>query len=346
MDAKRNEDWRVAEQAASWLVRMEEDDSHACRTEFVAWAKASPRHVEELLFVQAIWSEFARIDPARQIDLQTLPTANEESVVPLNPGAEAPKTHLLAHKEWPGAVKRWAAVAACVAVGAIAWGWFAVTGSRAESQLYITNRDDQTTINMSDGSVMYLNTDSRARVEFSDSIRQVQLLSGEALFLVEEVPARPFRVITDDATIRAVGTEFNVHLQPNATRVSVIDGVVEIEASRGNAAVPLAAGSEADVSDGQVLLVSSPDVQRAATWSGTRQLEFLNTALEDIAAEFNRYNRTQIRIDGNDVRTRTYTVRVAANDPEALIDSLTEDDPSLEATRTGDEIVIRLREGE
>jgi transmembrane sensor len=336
MDAKRNDDWRISEEAASWLVRMEEDDSHACRTEFVAWAKASPRHVEELLFAQAIWSEFAHIDPARQIDLQALPTANEENVVPLRPRA----------------VRLWAAMVALVAIGGIVWGWLAVTGTRSESQLYITNRGDQTTITMSDGSVMYLNTDSRAQVEFSDSIRQVQLLSGEALFLVEGVRARPFRVITDDATIQAVGTQFNVRRHPNATRVSVVDGVVEIEASReatgargGTSSVRLAAGGEAHVSDGRVLRVASPDVSRAVAWR-KGQLEFPGTTLEDIAAEFNRYNRTQIRLEGDEVRTLEFGGIYDANDLGSLIDYITSEEPSLEVTRTGDEIVIRLREGE
>jgi transmembrane sensor len=342
MDPKRNDDWRISEEAASWVVRMEEDDSLACRTEFVAWAKASPRHVEELLFAHAIWSEFAHIDPARQIDLQGLPTANEDRVVALNPAGEAPKTHPPAREERPRAVKRWVAAAVCVAIVAMAWGWLTITGTRSESQLYVTNIGDQTRINMSDGSVMYLNTDSRARVQFSDSSREVELLSGEALFLVEKVQARPFKVIIDHATIQAVGTEFNVYRQPQATRVSVIDGVVEIEAGRGS--VQLAAGSEADVAQGQVLLVPSPNVKRAVAWR-SRQLEFPGATLEDIAAQFNRYNRTQIRLEGSDVRTRKYTVILDVNDPKLLIDYLA-DDPFLEVIRTDDEIVIRARQGD
>jgi transmembrane sensor len=349
MDAKRKDDWRLAEEAASWLIRMEEDDSLACRTEFVAWAKASPRHLEELLFAQALWREFAHIDPLRQIDLQELPTANEESVVALNVTGDPSSFHLPAREEPPRARKRWVAIAACVvAIGAVALGWLIVT--ETPSQLYSTAREDQSRpVKMSDGSVMYLNADTRASVQFSDSIRQVQLLSGEAFFVVEQALARPFIVITDDATIQAVGTEFNVLRQATVTRVSVVDGVVEIEAGRGamraltrHPSFQLAAGNQADVSNGQVVPVSSPDVKRAVAWH--TRLVFRGNALDEVAAEFNRRSKIQIRLEGDEVRTRKVSGVFDADDPQPLIDFLAED-PALEFIRNGDEILIRLRKG-
>jgi transmembrane sensor len=347
MSAKRSADWRLAEEAASWLLRMEEDDSLACRTEFVAWAKVSPRHVEELLFAQVIWSELARIDPSRLIDLQELPTANEESVVALDAAADPSTFHQPPREERAGLIRRWTIVGAFVAIIAIALGWFTFSGTRP--QLYATERGDQTAFKLGDGSVMYLNTESRARVQFSGRIRQVRLLSGEALFVVEKVSSRPFTVITDDAEIQAVGTQFNVYRHSNTTRVSVVDGVVEIKAAWGamssDARPPLrlAAGNEADVSHGQVVQASAPDVQRAVAWRA-RQLVFRGNALEEVAAEFNRYNKLQIRLEGEAVRIRKMSGVFDADDPQPLIDFLA-DDPALEVTRQGDEILIRLRAG-
>jgi transmembrane sensor len=347
MDANRKDDWRLAEEAAGWLIRMEDDDSVACRTEFVAWAKASSRHVEELLIAQAIWREFTHIDPSRQIDLRELPTANEESLVALNVTGDPSSFHLPAREERPRTARRWVALAACVAIGAIAWGWLNYTETRP--RLYTTDHGDHDTIDLSDGSVMYLNTESRARVQFSGGIRQVRLLAGEALFVVEEDRARPFKVITDDATIQVTSTQFNVYQRANATRVSVIDGVVEIEAGRGGTSaesgqppLKLTAGNEAEISHGRVVQAPIPDVQRAVAWRAGR-LVFRGNTLEEVAAEFNRYNSVQIRLEGQDVRTQNIGGVFDADDPQTLVDFVA-DELGLEVAQTGDEIVIRSRE--
>jgi transmembrane sensor len=348
MDAKRKDDWRLAEEAASWLIRMEEDDSLACRTEFVAWAKTSPRQVQELLFAQAIWSEFSRIDPSRRIDLRELPTANEESVVALDVRSDPSKFHAPTREEQPRTVRRWAAVAAFIAVGSIAWAWLAFSGT--PPQLYVTDHGGDNAIKLIDGSVMHLNIDSRARVQFSDDLRQVSLLSGEAFFLVEQDRERPFRVITQDATIAAVGTDFNVQRRTNTTRISVVEGVVEIRArssaaSAGSGRTPLqlAAGNEADVSHGKVVQSPTPDVKRAVAWR-TPRLVFREARLEEVAAEFNRHNRVQIRLEGEDVRSRKMSGVFYADEPQSLVDYLA-GEAELEVTQNGDEILIRLREG-
>jgi transmembrane sensor len=71
---------------------------------------------------------------------------------------------------------------------------------------------------------------------------------------------------------------------------------------------------------------------------------FLDNRLQDIAAEFNRYNRKpQIRVDGSSACETLLTGVFDANDPGSMllfIKSL----GGLEVERRPDEIVIRSRE--
>lgn len=64
---------------------------------------------------------------------------------------------------------------------------------------------------LNDGSIVYLNTRSRVEEQFSRQARNVRLLEGEAMFSVEHDRARPFRMISDDTVIQAIGTQFNVY---------------------------------------------------------------------------------------------------------------------------------------
>src|SRR6185312_4127329 len=77
--------------------------------------------------------------------------------------------------------RRWG-IAAAVLVAALAGGgywWIETTGA------YATGIGEQRTAKLADGSFIYLNTDSKVEVDFSDKARDVRLLRGEALFVVE-----------------------------------------------------------------------------------------------------------------------------------------------------------------
>src|SRR5579862_4572198 len=73
-----------------------------------------------------------------------------------------------------------------------------------------TRHGEQQTVTLEDGSKMYLNTDSTARVAFSASERRVELPSGEAYFEVTKDPRRPFIVHAGSTDVRVVGTKFSV----------------------------------------------------------------------------------------------------------------------------------------
>ena len=81
---------------------------------------------------------------------------------------------------------------------------------------------------MQDGSVVFLNTNSKVRVSWLPAERHIELVRGEARFQVAKDASRPFTVATTAAAVRALGTVFNVRAEPPGTQVAVLEGQVEV----------------------------------------------------------------------------------------------------------------------
>lgn len=339
-------DQRIAEEAAQWLIDLE-DEATPDMAGFAAWLAASPRHVEEFLLASAVWHEGDALDAARRIDVERLLEEARANVHPL-------RTRLLnagfakrSRKVGPaGRIGLVAAAVAILAVCVTLWVGFAGRGTQ-----YITGIGEQRSLRLADGSTVTLNTRSQMRVRFGDRMRQIELLAGEALFSVAHDPQRPFRVIVDHAAVQAVGTEFNVRRYTAGATVSVVEGVVQIAplpqlvvSARTSATVPaperLAAGQQASVSDqGAILNQETVDTSRVIAWR-ERRLIFRDAPLMTVADEFNRYNEVQLIVTGEATRARRVTGVFDADKPRALLTFL-EHDPALAIERNGDRVSIR-----
>jgi transmembrane sensor len=64
-----------------------------------------------------------------------------------------------------------------------------------------------------DNSIVHLNFNSTIKISFSHSVRQVELLEGEAFFKVAKNPKKPFIVKIGNNTASALGTAFIVRRQ-------------------------------------------------------------------------------------------------------------------------------------
>lgn len=340
MKSGDRENIQVSEEAALWLQRLEQEDSPEVHKEFSEWLRGGALHVQEFLFAQAVWKEFDHIDADTRAKVDAAQASGAVIEFP-QPHAPEARSKLLpssmvssrCHGRW-----RWvtAAGVAIVALGALA------LRLAPGAETYVTAIGGQESVKLDDGSVVHLNTDSRVRVQYSEHQRLVRLLEGEALFTVESDPSRPFVVLTDDTRIRALGTQFNVYRNASSvTRVTVLDGAVQV--SRGSEpSVRLSAGDEARVERvGHIAKSAAPDARYAVAWRA-RRLMFPGTPIAEIAAEFNRYNRTQIRVEGETLRNRRMSGVFDADDPSPLIRFL-EKDPAVALVERHGEIIVRAR---
>jgi transmembrane sensor len=211
-------------------------------------------------------------------------------------------------------------VAASVAAAAI--GLVSYMRESVPESSYSTALGQIKEVVLADGSVVFLNTDTKIIARFTEKRRDITLLQGEAQFDVAKNKSRPFIVSAGDTAVRAVGTSFIVALLPKKPmRVLVKEGVVELQRTNAVAATPVRATANIQAtapSGGPIVTVAVPDdrLVRDLAWQQGR-IALDNQSLEDAADEFARYSDVRIIVDPA-VSDRTITGLFASNDPVAF----------------------------
>ena len=342
----------IAEQAAHWVRVLNKDDPQQS-AEFVAWVKASPLHVRELLLASWLDEELRAIDPERRIDVRELIERARSNVFPI--GAHIPKpapspapVAQPRRSAWIGRIAASMALFSVLAIGV----WYA--RSTADNS-YATHLGEQRVFELDDGSVVFLNTQSRIQVRYSAGARDIYLRDGQALFQVRHDAQRPFRVHAGAAVIQAIGTQFDVRLYSDRAMVAVVEGTVQVSSSdadddaRSSSSTPhraparIVAGEGATVeTDGVIQVAAKVDAEVVTAWRRQR-LVFRDAPLGDIASEFNRYNVVpRLRVESAEVAEQRYNGSFNAHSPESLLNYLAQDE-GLWFDRHGDEVVIRER---
>lgn len=314
----------LAEQAAQWLADLN-DQGEVLEPAFIEWLRQSPRHVEEFLFASSIWNEVAQLrSPQFDVDAlvaRALAETEQSNVValpnaPLESAEPASLHRQQRQRRWLAGLAASVLVMLAVALS-VSPGW--------RDPAYSTTLGEQRSIALADGSVIHLNTRSRVEVHYSERERTVNLVEGEALFSVQANAARPFVVNVEDMQVRALGTEFNVYRRARGTEVAVRSGKVQITKAahleaRTHDEPPtlLTAGQTAHIeADGRTSKIDA-DMEAALAWRD-RRLVFVGEPLETVAAEFNRYNRRQIQIEGTHAQRKLLSGTFRADDPESLL---------------------------
>lgn len=270
----------VRQAAALWVVRLDDPScSAADRAAFEAWRDDSHEHEAAFEREAVAWARLERLRALR-------------------PGVERPDRDLLEKTPRPSLTRTpWArGMAAAAAVALVVAGTLSFGGGTA----YATAIGERRVVVLSDNSRIELNTDSKVVVRYRKGVREVKLIRGEAVFEAAKDDVRPFVVKAADAVMQADGTtEVAVRLRSDGAAVTVRRGAVDLDAApsehkdeqrltAGVAAIYSSAGSRSRA-------VSDGEIDRALAWrQGAIALN--GQSLEQAVAEFNRYNKQQIRI--------------------------------------------------
>lgn len=349
---------QIREEAADWLVEFRTDTPEAAaRERFSAWLRGSPQHVQAYLELVALWEDAGQYDAAKSLDLDGLIqlARTDDAVVDLASALPPKREGKTASPRGPTYRRRPTHLAIAATLTALAIGigvWFV----RGSETVYATEIGEQRSIRLSDGSSVELNALSRIRVRLSDHERAVDLLAGEALFRVAKDKARPFVVRSRGASVRAVGTQFDVHQRRDDTVVTVIEGRVAVlasnesgELSAGSAGTPAAAASPIELAAGEQTTVGRKviappqraNVATATAW--TQQLLIFDaTPLTTVAEDFNRFNPRPIVIESPELADFHVSGTFSAVDPASLTHLLNflRAQPGLQVIETQDRIVV------
>ncbi|HKS20803.1 MAG TPA: FecR family protein [Bradyrhizobium sp.] len=299
-----------AEAASHWLVRLDSPPlSDREQAAFETWLAASPAHAEAFEAAKRAWSMFddaigdPLLDAIHASALEVGPERRRGMWVGLGVGIAASLLAAVAiGPQILSAIDKPPAVAAQSAA-AMPNQEPAHIAARHGWADFATARGERRVVRLAEGSTVTLNTDSAIRVAYSDKRRLIHLLRGQALFEVAKNKSWPFVVRAGDREVTALGTVFEVRLDSNRMKVTlvegkvVVDGVDDQPSPESGAVVPtiLTPGQELIATDGQSQILTKVDVEQQLRWRDGF-VEFEDVPLEEAVREMNRYTRREMII--------------------------------------------------
>lgn len=280
-------------QAASWFARNHSDTDRADRKAFAAW-QAEPAHARAYAEFEQLWADLAQL---QQLNKPVALPQRKPSV-------------------WRPAL----AVAAALLCAIMA------THIGAPRELYHTqvaaHAKGMHTLNLPDGSTLYVNANTRVRVEFTAYQRIVHLDKGQLYLEVAADKERPLFVQAGEANVRVVGTGFDVRRSQQQLVVSVAHGQVAFEPDAKSPVTLLGAQQRAIFSYAKGTLQQQPlTAEEVADWR-SGHLSFRNRELVSLIDELSLYRPQAPLQVSNAVAHLKVSGNLDVNDPDALLNAL------------------------
>ncbi len=329
----------VAGEACAWLAQLETGDMTAAdREAFREWINRSSRHAVEIRRIAKMSMEL---------------NALAELASPILDAADSQTTTNRSNR-FLLTTKRVAAIVASVLLIAflVQFGLIYDSSVRTEQQLFATSVGEQREVELSDGTIVTLNTNSQLEVDYDRSERTIRMNRGEAIFEVASGRNWPFVVRAADLQVRAVGTAFAVRLLDDEFSVTVIEGQVEVAESSGPQDHLSQFGSDSEamgqsqireyrgtkfkplsVGSGQILIFSSSedsrllvnksarDLQRELSWQHGLH-DFSDVPLEEVISEIGRYSSLSIELEDPKLREIRFGGVFRTGETKPLLDAL------------------------
>lgn len=327
------------QEAARWYARLQAGDcTPQERAAFDVWYAANPKHARAYARAQQVTEQ---VDVLLQSDAR-LQAMLDRAIQP--PAASRSAGHSPRRR----AAMRWtvpAALAASVALGVFAMNFTSRLQPSAVHSVAYDSAAARRTITLDDGSVVQMDVATRLEVRMSAQRRQVELLSGRALFDVAHDKTRPFSVTADGARTTALGTRFQVQREAAQVLVTLEQGSVvvddgQVESPWNERLMPgeqLRFNTRSNAFDKHGV-----DLQLATSWSRGRHV-FRGTPLAEAVVEINRYARRKVRLGDLSLAELPVGGNFITGDSELIVEAFAAVLPLRVVAGGGDEILLFRR---
>jgi len=281
----------LQDQAIDWWVKLRDDQLDDRELDaFAEWLGQAPEHADAFAAAEQLFNDM--------VSASTTPAPAETA----SQGVHAPETAKVVpirRQAAKSAKPRWLAPA----IG-IAASWLLAVGLVMPKQAHLfsdyfsdyrTHTGELREIQLSDGSRLLMNTDSAVSVDFSADSRRIELHHGQVRFTVAKDAQRPFEVVADHLSVRALGTVFEVYQRDDAeTRVMVQEHAVAATLDGRDGRVEIAAGQQLNYKPGHPLpQPEAAKLDQATAWQQHRLL-INDRPLPELIAELERYRLGRI----------------------------------------------------
>ena len=313
------------DRASAWIAKLDRGLSEREMEELRAWMSADTENEAVLTSMAELWDDMDAL--SRLADLFPVPMHRRRRFPFLGFGIAA---------------------ALIIAVVLGLWAGFeAGPPSELENKLvesaqgvYETAIGEQSTVTLSDGTVVVLNTNSLLRVAFTDEFRLLTLDRGEVNVRVARDTSRPLSLIAGDQVFQAIGTAFNVEIsEDQIIELVVTEGKVRVgvqERTDGvpgatrpkvlqDSAVTVSAGEELIVGENgeEITPVSPEEIEVKLSWRNG-DLIFRGEPLEEAVREVGRYTSVEFVILDDDLKKVRVAGLFKAGDVDGLLVALRE----------------------
>ncbi|CAI8715522.1 MULTISPECIES: FecR domain-containing protein [Pseudomonas] len=283
----------VLREAAEWLVRLDDEPSAADQQAFSAWLAEADEHLDAVQRLQgslAPLRELPRV-PAR---------AALQRVTARAPGKQA--------------LKALAVSLALLLPGAALLQHYPPAYLMADLR---TGTGQWRSEQLPDGSRISLEGRTAVDLQFDAQTRTVRLLSGDILVDVAKDAARPFRVVTEHGSIRALGTRFRVERLDESTRLVMIESSTEVRS--GASTQTVSAGQQVQFSASGMQAVQAVDASGQEQAWARQQMLVREQPLSEVLERLARNHQGYLLFDAKALAHLNVTAVLPADDSERAL---------------------------
>lgn len=280
-------------QAASWFTRNRNTPSRDERKAFALWIQ-HPEHARAYRQFEQLWD-----------DLAALKQASQPVALPIR---QPPR--------WRPAL----AMAAALLCAVLASNLGSTTAPMHQN---LAASNSMRTLRLPDGSQLFVNAQTRLRLDFTAEQRLISLEHGQLYIEVAPDKERPLFVDAGSARVRVVGTGFDLRRGDRELALSVAHGQVAFETSgEHQPALLLGAGQRVTYDPARGTLVRQElGEQPVADWRDGH-VSFRNRELASLIDELSLYRQQPVLLADPSLGRYKVSGNLDVHDPDALLTAL------------------------
>jgi transmembrane sensor len=349
----------IHDQASLWIARLDRELSAAEQQELQRWLHQNPEHKAVLFEMAALWDKMDSL--TRLAGLFQPPIAHKSHRMSYFYGAAA-ASMILAILFTLFNVDQ-------LAPAPLQASHITNPMDDFADKTYFTPIGEHTEVNLPDGSLLSLNTNSRVKVTYTTEQRVFLLEQGEINIKVAHNKDRPLSVIANNKVVQAVGTAFNVRIYKNSdVELIVTEGkvlVAEHEALAINSepashkhlavkdistktfrdgAMAVSKGEKIVFSakSAKVEKIAEPDIAAELGWR-EGNLVFRGETLEQALGEISRYSAIEFEVPDERIKQTRIAGLFRAGDVDGLLQTLDQNFDIQSTTLPGNKVRLSAR---